>query len=220
MEMPHAQLLAPGVLDGNEEAIASGASLAIDGREIKEQDLTSLRQLRYLWTSRLPESEAEAVGRVAQLERLVVHDYRPADLKPLAGLHRLKRLAIVGSSKLRSLAGVEQLNELRELILFDNCNYSDLRPLSSLATLDTLCLEGGFSKKLRVDSLRPLAELERLTQLRLAGIQVGDKSLAPLQGLSRLRSVFIARNFPKPELRALAVALPLAKGEFLDSYRS
>jgi hypothetical protein len=59
-----------------------------------------------------------------------------------------------------------------------------------------------------------------LRRLRLAGIRVVDKSLGPLHGLTALRSVFIAYNFPKPELRALAAALPQAKGEFLDTYRS
>lgn len=219
MEMPHAEVLAPGVLDGDDEAVARGEALAVDGRDLKVEELAHLRRLQYLWTSRLPETGAEAVGRLVQLERLVIHEYRPTDLRPLSGLRRLKRLAIVGSPKLRYLAGVEQLRDLRELILFDNCNYSDLQPLSSLARLETLCLEGGFSKSLRVDSLSPLAELRRLRRLRLAGIRVVDKSLRPLQGLTSLRSVFIARNFPKPELRGLAAALPKAKGEFLDSYR-
>ena len=59
-----------------------------------------------------------------------------------------------------------------------------------------------------------------MTRLRLAGIQVLDKSLEPLHSLTLLRSVFIARNLPKPELRALAAALPKARGEFLDSYRN
>lgn len=217
--MPHAEILAPGVLDGDEEAVARGEALAVDGRELEVEELTHLPHLQYLWTSRLPEAGAEAVGRLVQLERLVIHEYRATDMRLLSGLRRLKRLAIVGSPKLRHLAGVERMRDLRELILFDNCNYSDLQPVSSLARLETLCLEGGFSKALRVDSLSPLAELRRLRRLRLAGIRVVDKSLRPLQGLTSLRSVFIARNFPKPELRALAAALPNARGEFLDTYR-
>lgn len=220
MEMPHAEVLAPGVLEGDEEALARGECLAVDGREITVELLDDLRGLQYLWTSRLPVSGAEAVGQLVQLERLVVHEYRPADLRPLSALRNLKRLAIVGSSALKSLQGLEPLTNLRELLLLHNCNYSDLSPLATLVNLETLCLEGGFSKSLRVESLRPLAQLRRLERLRLAGIRVVDKSLEPLQGLTLLRSVFIARNFPKPELRALGAALPEARGEFLDSYRS
>jgi hypothetical protein len=34
MEMPHAEVLAPGVLEGDEEALARGECKAVDGREI------------------------------------------------------------------------------------------------------------------------------------------------------------------------------------------
>ena len=149
MEMPHAEVLAPGVLPGDEEALARGECLAVDGREIDLEELAALPRLRYLWTSRLTLAGAEAVGQLTQLDRLVVHEYRPNDLRPLSPLRNLTRLAIVGSPALKSLAGVEPLTELRELILEDNCNYPDLGPLAGLAQLETLCLEGGFSKALR-----------------------------------------------------------------------
>jgi len=220
MEMPHAEVLAPGVLEGDEEALARGECKAVDGREITVAGLDDLRELQYLWTSRLTIPGAEAVGQLVQLDRLVVHEYRPADLRPLSPLRNLTRLAIVGSPALKSLEGLEPLTNLRELILFDNSYYSDLSPLANLVNLETLCVEGGLYKNLKVDSLGPLAGLERLTRLRLAGIQVLDKSLEPLHGLTLLRSVFIARTLPKPELRALAAALPEAKGEFLDTYRN
>lgn len=220
MEMPHAEVLAPGVLEGDEEALARGECLAVDGREIDLEMLAGLTALRYLWTSRLTLPGAEAVGQLVQLDRFVVHEYRPADLRPLSPLRKLTRLAIVGSPALKSLEGLEALTNLRQLILLGNSYYSDLSPLASLVNLETLCVEGGLYKNLKVDSLGPLARLTRLTRLRLAGIQVLDKSLKPLHGLTRLRSVFIARNLPKPELRALAAALPEAKGEFLDTYRA
>jgi hypothetical protein len=51
-------------------------------------------------------------------------------------------------------------------------------------------------------------------------MSVADGSLAPLRSLVGLRSIFVTAQFRAPELRALANALPLARGEFLDSHRN
>jgi hypothetical protein len=67
MEMPHAETLAPGVLEGDEEALARGECKAVDGREITVAGLDDLRELKYLWTSRLTIPGAEAVGQLMQL---------------------------------------------------------------------------------------------------------------------------------------------------------
>ena len=50
-------------------------------------------------------------------------------------------------------------------------------------------------------------------------IRVIDRSLRPLHRLVGLREVFIAKSFPVPEFKALAAALPNARGEYLDSFR-
>ncbi len=87
--------------------------------------------------------------------------------------------------------------------------------------LETLSIEGGMSdsRPLRVRSLDPLAGLTRLARLRLASLRVADGGLAPLHGLLGLRDVFVADMFSPWEMRALATALPEARGEWLDAYR-
>ena len=94
-----------------------------------------------------------------------------------------------------------------------------LAQLRALPRLQRLCLEGGFSKQLKVDTLEPLAGLAQLKRLRLASIRAADRSLRPLAGLCSLATVFIAGTFPRDELQSLARALPNARGEFLDSAR-
>ncbi|HEY7152382.1 MAG TPA: hypothetical protein VH575_00340, partial [Gemmataceae bacterium] len=108
---------------------------------------------------------------------------------------------------------------LQRLILFDNCNYTDLEPLGPLQELEALCLEGGWSKPLRLDTLAPLGRLGRLKRLRLASLRVADGSLRPLHQLGELSNVFIAKAFTDTEFRHLAAALPNARGQFVDSFR-
>jgi hypothetical protein len=153
------------------------------------------------------------------LKRLVVFKYGLADLMPLGGLSNLECLVILGSPKLKSLAGIERLQKLKTAVLFANCNYTSVAPLGELTGVEALGIEGGFSKNVRIDSLNPLANLSGLEILRLASIRVADKSLRPLHALTKLREVFITKHFPASELKAMADALPQARGEFLDSSR-
>jgi hypothetical protein len=155
-----------------------------------------------------------------RLRRLVIHNLRVEDLTAFAALTDLQDLSIAGSPKVRSLSGIETLRKLRRLILFDTCNYGDLDAVETLSDLEALCIEGGFSKPLRISTLGPLQQLKNLKRLRLASIRVVDGSLRPLHGLGSLRQVFIAKVFSPDEFRALAAALPQVRGEFVDTFRS
>jgi Leucine-rich repeat (LRR) protein len=221
MELPHLQLLAPVPLAVDPERLDAGSRIvAVRGEEHLLDAVATLPELETLWVSGVGAKAAAKIGSLAHLQRLVVHDLRTADLTDWTGLTRLESLLVSGSSKLRSLDGLENLRALSELILFNCSNYRSIEPLRYLKSLRTLCLEGGFSKQLRIASLAPLSELSLLVQLRLASIRVEDGLLQPLHRLENLRSVFIAKNFKSHELRLLARALPAARGEWLDSYRS
>jgi hypothetical protein len=182
--------------------------------------IVALPALERLWISGVTLKCAEIVGAATSLEHLVVHDLRVADLRWLAGLVRLRSLAIAGSTRLKRLDGIESLTQLTSLTLFD-VGVEDLAPLSALCHLESLCIEGGMSasRPLRPITLAPLASLVRLERLRLASLRVADRSLRPLHGLVNVRDVFIADMFPPTELRALALVLPDARGEWLDTYR-
>jgi hypothetical protein len=220
MDMPHSELLSPmPVLDTVSEGSGDARVVAVYGRARGLVHLHQSQRLEFLWISGVDVRSAEVVGQIPALRRLVVHDLRMADLRAFSSLRCLQDLAIVGSPRLKSLDGIEDLRALRRLILFGNCNYGGVAQLALLGDLETLCLEGGVSKSLRLPTLGPLEQLRSLRRLRLASIQVADRSLRPLYSLSSLREVFIAKTFPPGELRALAMALPEAHGEFLNSYR-
>jgi len=206
MQLPDMEIRAPGPV---QQAVGSEApTLAVYGSAKDLGRLTQFHRLEVLWVSGVSRQAALVLGQIPALKRLVIHDWRAPDLGALSSLTSLRELVIVGSSRLKSLEGLATLRRLRSLILFDNCGYSDLTPIESLEELETLCLEGGFGKDLRVDSLRPLRHLRRLVRLRLASIKVGDGSLKPLHDLTSLRETFVSKKLPAEELRALGRALP------------
>jgi len=201
------------------DATADAREISVSGKAKGLDRLCQFKCLEYLCISIVDSSAAGIVGQIPALRRLVIHDLRVNDLRAFSDLSHLDDLAIVGSSKLKSISGVENLRNLRSLILCDNCNYDSVADLATLSALETLWLEGGMSKLLRISTLAPLERLHRLERLRLASIRVADGSLRSLHGLASLREVFIAKAFSPAEFRGLAKALPHARGQFVDSYR-
>jgi len=220
MDISQLQLSSLGpVVDAVTPELLGAEQISIFGRAKNFARLRTATKLRRLWVSGFNAETAGVVAEIGCVRSLIIHDFRVPDLASLAQLASLTELSIAGSAKLKSLSGVSNFRQLRRLILFDSCNYPDVEELAHLRELETLCLEGGFSKQLRLPSLTPLQPLENLRQLRLASLRVTDGSLRPLHGLSLLRETFIARAFSAEEFRALAKALPHARGEFLDSFR-
>ena len=220
MDLPAELVRSHGpVLDNLASVPADATGVCAFGRAKALERLQSVVGLQRLWLSGVPQRAWLALKRLPSLRELVIHDFRSASLAVVPDHSGLEVLAVCGSPKLKSLDGVQRYGRLQRLILFDCCNYRDLSPLRSLSQLRTLCLEGGFSKPLGVETLEPLSGLLELRELRLASIRVTDRSLKPLENLRRIKSVFIAGTVPRAELRRLAIALPEVQGEFLDSAR-
>lgn len=220
-DLPSAELRAPSApLSDLSGVPATADTLAAYGNAKHLDRLLLLASLQRAWLSGVPERTMQLLSSLRRLESLVVFGYRAPTFSALRPLSTINSLAIVGSSQLRSLAGVEALLHLQSLLLVDCTRIKDLEPLRHLPELQTLILEGGISKELRLPSLWPLAPLVTLRRLRLASIRVDDRSLEPLQGLTQLRDVFFADVFPRNEFRRLAAALPQASGDWLDHYRA
>lgn len=220
MDIPFAQLQAPAPPTRSIDTKNSSLTvLTVYGEALLKADINALEKVEYLWLSGATEQACRVVGTMHSLTRLVVHDWRSGDLSTLRDLSQLRSLSLAGSPRLKNLKGLEELTALKELILFDCGSYTSVGPISRLTQLKTLSIEGGFTVPLRLESLKPLAGLIGLENLRLASMRVTDGSLAPLRTLSKVRSTFITAQFAASELRELARALPLAHGEHLDSNR-
>jgi hypothetical protein len=189
-------------------------TLSLYGSGIELEYLRNLKSLSTLWLSGLDKKSWHHLSGLNQIRKLIIFDWSLEDLQLLAGWN-LDYLAINGGSKLKSLKGIENQKKIHTLILFNCCNFENLDQLSGLENLVTLCLEGGFSKDLKVNTLEPLKSLVSLKHLRLASIRIKNRSLKPLHSLKALEDIFVAKVFGKKEHEELADALPAAHMDWM-----
>jgi hypothetical protein len=100
-----------------------------------------------------------------------VGTYPDATLDPIGDLLELRYLRILHLPKVRSLAPLARLRELRDLVL------------ESLPSWDS------SARVTVVESLEPIANLPALRHLALFGVRPSNQSLKPLQASRSLRSV-------------------------------
>lgn len=137
------------------------------------------------------------------------------DLQPLARLRQLRRLVVRDATRIIDLEWTRALT-LESLALENLSSVRSLEPLVDQPALRALGVEGAMWTAMRVHSLEPLRNLERLEYLFLTNLRVQDGSLRPLHGLPRLRFLQCARYYADGEFAALAAARPGLQGNWLQ----
>lgn len=176
------------------------------------KDIAALARLAHLEALRIwrPTSKTlEALPEMPALRVLELEDARATSLDPLARHRHLEIVYCAGRPALTDVSALEALPRLWHLDI-RLPGLHDLAPLGNLDRLKVLCVAG---EKARVDSLAPLAALHDLRRFSLWGVAVGDQSLRPFTGLSKLLFLEIQTSrFKLEEFAALAAALPDAAG--------
>jgi hypothetical protein len=193
------------------------------------EPISALNDLTYL---RVSSGKGWASLReCVKLEEAHLIDVRIANLRRWGTWKRLRRLVLTGTG-LKSLAGMEQFENLENLIL-TMVGCKDLEPLSGLAHLTDLTLRyvaasrnlnalsdlaglarltinqsvGSNRDIIRIESLRPLAGLVNLQEVLLLGTEICDGDLTPLIGLPKLRKVVLGRHL-RADVDKLRAARP------------
>ena len=114
-----------------------------------------------IWHSKF--RSLKEIGKLSNLETLVIATYPDLSLDPISELSSLVYLRILHLPKI-----------------------SDLSPLGKLPNLEVLALEttpgwDSSGKVQEVESLQPIADLPRLKHLELLGVVPRDRSLSPLE---------------------------------------
>ena len=133
---------------------------------------------------------------------VIVFEYPFESLAPLAVLAGVETMKLQDSGALRRLDGIEALGGVKNLVI------------STPPTWD------GTTRKIEVESLKPLETLSSLERLILTGVRPKDLDLSPIARMKHLQEVDIGGvpEFTIEHYARLAAALPNAEGRCLKPY--
>ncbi|GAB3541638.1 leucine-rich repeat domain-containing protein [Noviherbaspirillum agri] len=198
--IPYAQNLA--------DVPRSATDLAINGTTKSLHLLKEWPVIERLWVLGVNQREWDAIAPAVNPRMLMVYQMRVADLSLLGAMSRLEELCLNWNTKAISLSGIEHLQGLKTLAIYDFPKLQALEPLSALSALKVLDLQGGMWNPLKLDSLEPLGMLKGLEQLRLVNLKVADGGLKALCKLRGLRKLVLSNQFPTEAYAQLSVCLP------------
>src|SRR5581483_1022664 len=202
--------------DSLKEVAMDVVELHISKRTKALDRLPELKKLRYLVASEIGEEHFRQTCSATQITHLKAVVPTVKSLDPLRNLKNLRALSLFQNARIESLDGIEELQNLEYLSMgFFNTQFA-LNPLSRCIQLRYLWMSSTIMGRQYVDSLGPLSPLTKLERLILSGTRVRDRKLTPLHGLKKLIEIRLTDYFPPEEFTALAVALPNARGEWLD----
>lgn len=186
----------------------SAVDLAITGMTKNLHLLREWPAIERLWLLGVNQREWDAIAPEINPRMLMVYQMRVADLSLLGAMSRLEELCLNWNTKALSLAGLEHLQGLKTLAIYDFPKLQSLTPLSALAALKVLDLQGGMWKPLKLENLVPLGVLTGLEQLRLVNLKVEGGGLDALCSLRALRKLVVSNQFPTEAYAHLSVCLP------------
>ena len=170
--------------------------------------LSRFRQLRRVWAYSVHQDFLDELAGLPDLELLYIEGLTATDLRPLAKLRRLRRLILIGGTKIENLDWTAELPPLDALAIENFKRLETLDPLGSLQSLSALAVEGSMWTAMRVASLAPVSAISNLRYLFLTNLRTSDQSLSPLHPLTNLRVLECGALFTDEEFMRLRAAIP------------
>ncbi|MFZ6730520.1 hypothetical protein ACO0LG_01160 [Undibacterium sp. Ji42W] len=180
--------------------------------------LPTLANLRHLCAHDINDAKFNQLCEASQVTHFSVNAYGITDVQKLGNLVNLQGLELSDNTKISTLNGLEKLTALQVFALAASPVSIDLAPLSACTELRNLWLSSSQAKPMRINSLLPLSTVTKLERLKLANVRVADCKLGALHNLTMLAELDLPNFFPIEEFIALRLALPHAKGHWLNKY--
>ncbi len=181
--------------------------LHLDGQLFEVPKLTEQVEGEAAFAAGTGQKDFEKICRFVRVRKLSFKGLRVTDLAPPAQIHGLRELQIWWATKLTSIDPLARLG-LRLLILEDTKRLSDLTPFARMQSLETLMYSGGVWSANLAQSLSPLADLQKLTELHLTNLKVMEGGLRPVAGCKNLRRLVLSLQFATADYAFLKAHLP------------
>ena len=183
-------------------------ALLLDGTLLRADRVHSPLHGRCAYVVGITDKHFPALCEHLEVEHLQFYEMRVADLRPLAQMQTLRGLALRWNTKARDLTPIGALTHLRALVLDDTRHLQDLAALRALQELECLEFYGGMWSPNTALTLKPLADLPRLQEMKLLNLKVKEGGLRTLAGCPALRKLQLSNQFPTEDYAYLSVMLP------------
>ncbi len=192
--------------------------VSIPGNVRNAERLAQWSPIDNVYLSSASQSQFENIAGLIDPVSLTLDMVKTDHFAALCDMKRLTTLVIDSNARIASLDFLLPLTGLKHLELRAIKNTLDLQPLSRLTGLETLILDGGFSRTMNAISLEPLASLKGVSALELIAIRFKDQSLAPLAKMSSLVRLQISNYFPTESYAELFALRPDIECDRLAPY--
>jgi len=152
----------------------------------------------------------KTIGQIFEhLDAKAVHFYemRVDNIADISKFSNTEELSIQWNNKLEDITPLQQLINLKILILIDTPKINNLVPLSELRNIKMLSFSGGIDTKNVANSLLPLSKLTSLVLIQLHNLKVRDGGIKPLSKLTNLKELDVSNQFPTEEYAFLSTVL-------------
>ena len=208
----------PAALDDASKAPSDTRSIRLISGAEKLEKLPSYNNLKNLWCFDINEKKLGSICGCKSIESLYIENIKTENLDCLIALANLSILGLEGCSKVTSLEIFSRLRSLSGLAITHFKNVHDLRPLAELNSLRALGIAGSMWTRMQVDSFKPLEGLRNLELLHLTNIKAEDESLKPLGYLQNLKYLDIANFYPTSEFAWLSQKLKMTECIWFQPY--
>lgn len=181
--------------------------------------LPRMQAVKSLWfISRMPQELFDAACMLTNLENLDIGSSGIRSLSSIVNLNNLRHFRLGQSGGVESVQPLAQLIKLEWLYVEGVIKDTSLEAYGALTNLTGLGITGNEGKPLVVPSFAPLSALSNLRWLHLGAIRAGDGLLSPLAALQKLDYLGLPNRFAYEEFARLAAKLPNARSDRLASY--
>ena len=182
--------------------------------------LPYLDEVKCIWfVSRVNQKMFDAACRVPNLEELFVKWSGIKNIEALRIPKKLRHLHLGSSSQVESIEVLGELNSLITLELEQLNRITDFSILSKLTGLEGLGMDGSIWTAQKIDTLKPLANLNNLKYLTLTHTRIQDKSFDPILNLTELVRFESSWNYSEVEFEKLKSLPKLKHGNVETSWK-
>jgi len=167
-------------------------------------ELPKLTSVKYLWfCSRVNQEMFEAACNMENLEGLYIKWSGIKTIDSLKKLKNLKHLHIGSSGQVENIRVFRDINWLTTLCLEQLNKVTDFNDIAGTTNLEGLGIDGSIWTAQKIDTLKPIGQLEGLKYLTLTNTRTKDKSFDPLLNLKELIRFNSSWNYPVTEFEKL-----------------